>query len=309
MIRRSIALAAALLAACRAAPSPAGETRKIGDFAWVEGTEPVCLTGVGIVVGLDGTGDSVGGPLLPRLFRLLPMPEIFVPTIAGRRAALVWVVAEVPPGDGSGVTAKVLAFGDADSLRGGRLLGTEMKELPTCPAIRAHAEGPVEVDADGACTVRNVRIVGKVTPVKRDLKGRSYVTLRLHRQDPVVAEAIVRQLRGARAWDRNGVDVALPPAASLPAFLERVLESRFVLPAGAAIPTVVIDTARRTIVWLGRVMVERGFVGHPDGDVHIGRRMSLDELFPLMCDKFEHQSDVLRMLSAAGLLNARLVSR
>jgi flagellar P-ring protein FlgI len=135
----------------------------VQDFVRVQGLEGDVLVGMGLVVGLDGTGDSmkdsmIAGQPYAQLVKTLgnvgssPRDLQKIKTIA-----VVLVSIEIPYGGarlGDRIDAKVSTLGTAKSLKGGRLVSTYM--LPdVVPADRslwtpyAIAEGgPIDVAAD-----------------------------------------------------------------------------------------------------------------------------------------------------------------
>lgn len=104
---------------------------RVKDLVRVEGLHPNQLVGLGLVVGLDGTGDGRGSPHLQMISNMLENfgvsidPQLLRP----RNAAAVVVTATLPPlarpGDRLDVT--VSSLGDARSLSGGVLLQTPLQ--------------------------------------------------------------------------------------------------------------------------------------------------------------------------------------
>ncbi|MEM1453099.1 MAG: flagellar basal body P-ring protein FlgI [Planctomycetota bacterium] len=113
----------------------------------VRGMEDNQLIGIGIVTGLDGTGDS--GALATQLMsnRLLAQNINIDPALlATANVAVVQVEANVPPGTkpGQRIDVRVSSIGDAESLYGGVLGITELTDL-TGRVVYATASGPVTV--------------------------------------------------------------------------------------------------------------------------------------------------------------------
>ena len=146
-------LAAALLALAWAAPAQAV---RIKEIAAVQGVRSNQLSGYGLVVGLDGTGDqSTQMPFtaqamsnyLQQMGISLP-PGTSVPQL--KNVATVVVTAELPafaqPGQHIDVT--VSSIGDAKSLKGGTLLATPLRGADG--EIYALAQGNVVVGGAGA---------------------------------------------------------------------------------------------------------------------------------------------------------------
>lgn len=103
----------------------------VKDFVDVAGADSNELTGIGVVIGLNGNGDSPTGPSATRLSYLLRrFSSIDSPTetIKSKNAALVFVTAVLPPfaKKGSAIDVRVSAVGDAKSLVGGELMVTDL---------------------------------------------------------------------------------------------------------------------------------------------------------------------------------------
>jgi len=122
---RTTLLVLALLA------SPAGADR-IKDLTTVAGVRDNHLTGVGIVVGLDGTGDDARSPIvrsaLTKMLKRLGL-TIDPADLKAKNVAAVVLTAELPafakPGMSFDVT--VSSIGNAKSLAGGTLLASPLK--------------------------------------------------------------------------------------------------------------------------------------------------------------------------------------
>jgi flagellar P-ring protein precursor FlgI len=121
------AVAAMLLAA---APAPAA---RLKDIAFIEGVRANQLWGYGIVVGLNGTGDSqqalfTAQSILNMLRRRGLTLTINPRQLQLKNVAAVVVTADLPPFAHSGNRLDVLvsSLGDADSLQGGTLLQTPL---------------------------------------------------------------------------------------------------------------------------------------------------------------------------------------
>ena len=117
---------------------------RIKDLCEVKGQEPLMLRGVGLVVGLSGTGDPELPATLRALGRSLSGSGLEVPKdalgqelteefLGTQNVALVFVTAEVPAAgarQGSRTICRVDSFGTATSLRGGRLLHASLTTGP-----------------------------------------------------------------------------------------------------------------------------------------------------------------------------------
>ena len=124
------------------------ETR-IKDIATVQGTRGNYLFGYGLVVGLNGSGDTLrSAPFTQQSFRsLLDRMGVNIRNIDARtrNIAAVMVMAELPSSSspGSRIDVSVASLGDATSLAGGSLLLTALEGADG--EIYAAAQGPIAV--------------------------------------------------------------------------------------------------------------------------------------------------------------------
>lgn len=114
------------------AASPAKQLVRVKDIAVIQGIRENQLTGIGLVTGLDGQGDSEKNPLLRRvLANFISAFNISVPAeqLKSKNCAVVSVTADIPafvyPGDRIEVT--VSSLGEAKSLESGILLQTPLR--------------------------------------------------------------------------------------------------------------------------------------------------------------------------------------
>jgi len=102
---------------------------RVSDVMRVRGEETNALSGLGLVVGLAGTGDS-GGLAKEALANLLKNvnTQVTADQLTSKNLAMVWVEASMPSGlqPGTPIDVKVSTIGDASSLGGGNLVATEL---------------------------------------------------------------------------------------------------------------------------------------------------------------------------------------
>jgi flagellar P-ring protein FlgI len=149
-------IALAMLAASAAVWWPASaEAARIKEVATVQGVRPNSLTGYGLVVGLDGTGDqSTSAPFTGQsVSAMLQQLGVTVPTgttMQLKNVAAVLVTAQLPafaqPGQAIDVT--VSSLGNAKSLRGGTLINTPLRGSDG--EIYAMAQGSLIIAGAGA---------------------------------------------------------------------------------------------------------------------------------------------------------------
>ncbi len=127
---------------------------RIKDITNIEGVRDNQLVGYGLVVGLQGTGDSMrGSPFTEQSLRA--MLERLDAKIApgasrARNVASVMVTATLPPfvRRGSRIDVNVSSLGDASSLAGGTLIMTPLKGADG--KVYAVAQGPLVLSAFAA---------------------------------------------------------------------------------------------------------------------------------------------------------------
>ncbi len=163
------ALAAGLLLVC--ALAPAGATSRIKDLANIEGVRQNQLIGYGLVVGLNGTGDTLNNIPFTRQ-SLQAMLERLGVNIRGQtlrtgNVAAVMVTANLPPfgTQGTRIDVTVSALGDSKSLQGGTLLVTPL--LGADGNVYAVAQGSLAIggfqaEGDAAKITRGVPTVGRI---------------------------------------------------------------------------------------------------------------------------------------------------
>ncbi len=277
---RTTALATGLIAACAAfAPVDVAQANaRIKDLVDFEGVRGNDLVGYGLVVGLDGTGDSLrNSPYTEEaLANLLERLGINVQgeSFSPKNVAAVIVTATLPPFSRSGqrIDATVSAIGDAKSLLGGTLIMTPLNAADG--EIYAVAQGPIlaggalaQGDAaevttgvptsgavpNGARVEREVPFAfGDMQRVRMALRDPDFTTaLRI---ENVINAAAGRSI--ARMLDPGTVELDLVAAGRpSPAHLISRVENLSVTPAQKA--RVVVDQRSGTIVLGSDVRISR----------------------------------------------------
>ncbi len=262
-------IAAVLASFCVAQPSFAAS--RIKDIVEFEGVRGNKLIGYGLVVGLNGTGDSLlNAPMTEQaLESMLERLGINVRAAAAasqfntKNVAAVMVTAELPPfsATGSQIDVTVSAMGDAKSLQGGTLLVTPL--LGADGEAYAVAQGKIETGsvsasgASGSSVTRGVPTAGRIAAgasVEREVGFSldSMQTLRLSLRNPDfttaqrIAGAINAHYEGT-ATPENPTIVAVraPPGQSMMGFITDI-EDLEVEPEAPA--KVVIDEDAGVIV-------------------------------------------------------------
>ncbi len=139
----------ACLAMALVYPLPAGATSRIKDIADVEGIRENQLIGYGLVVGLNGTGDTLNNAPFTLQSLTSMLERLGVNTrdtdLKTDNVAAVMVTANLPAfaPQGTRIDVTVSAMGDAESLQGGTLLVTPL--MGADGEVYAVSQGPVAV--------------------------------------------------------------------------------------------------------------------------------------------------------------------
>lgn len=221
--RLRLAGLAALLALLVAAPGAAAASR-IKDIADFEGVRENLLVGYGLVVGLNGTGDSLNRSIFTRESLIGMLERLGVnardSSLRTNNVAAVMVTATLPPfaRQGAHIDVTVSALGDAKSLLGGTLLVTPM--LGADGEVYAVAQGSVQTGfvARGAAAsvTKGVPTAGRVADgaiVEREipfeLSDLKTVNIMLRNPDLTTARRVTQVING---YLRNNVAQELDPS-------------------------------------------------------------------------------------------------
>ncbi len=228
-----IRLAAVIVgAALAAAPMPALAFSRVKDLVDVEGIRDNMLVGYGLVVGLNGTGDSLkNAPFTQQSIQTM-LERLGVntrgQTMQTKNVAAVMVTASLPAfaGQGSRIDVSVSAMGDAKNLQGGTLLVTPL--LGADGQVYAVSQGPVatggfSAQGDAGSVTRGVPTAGRISNgaiVEKEtgftLASMSALKLSLRNPDLTtatrIAGAVNSYLGGkiAVASDPSNVELAMP---------------------------------------------------------------------------------------------------
>ncbi|RYE55300.1 MAG: hypothetical protein EOP20_10555, partial [Hyphomicrobiales bacterium] len=195
----ALGAALALMPLTHVAASPA----RIKDIVDVEGIRENQLVGYGLVVGLNGTGDSLNNSPFTKQSLQSMLERLGVNTagenVRTANVAAVIVTATLPPfaAQGSRMDVSVSALGDSDSLQGGTLLVTPL--VGADGEVFAIAQGPVTIngfkaEGDAASIVSGVPTTGRISSgalIEREIGFElgSQHTLRLSLRNPDLTTA------------------------------------------------------------------------------------------------------------------------
>ena len=216
------------------APLQAHAFSRIKDLVDVEGVRANMLMGYGLVVGLNGTGDSLkNAPFTQQALQTM-LERLGVNTrgvsVNTKDVAAVMVTANLRPfaAQGAHLDVTVSAVGDSKSLQGGSLLATPL--LAADGEVYALAQGPISVggfsaQGQAASVTRGVPTSGRISNgaiVEREVNFSlaSAQSLRLSLRTPDLttalrlAQALNRYLgqSAAIATDPATIKLTRPPA-------------------------------------------------------------------------------------------------
>jgi len=145
---------------------------RIKDIVDIEGIRDNQLVGYGLVVGLNGTGDSLNNSPFTRQSLQAMLERLGVNTrgeiVRTANVAAVMITANLPAfsTQGSRIDVTVSALGDSKSLQGGTLLVTPL--LGADGEVYAIAQGPVLINGfsaggDGATVISGVPTTGRIS--------------------------------------------------------------------------------------------------------------------------------------------------
>jgi len=212
---------------------PDADAARIKDIADIKGVRQNQLVGYGLVVGLEGTGDS--DDALFTIQSLASLLEKMGVTVQPddiddvENVAAVMVTTDLPAfaSQGSRIDVLVSSIGDAENLQGGTLLFTPLKGADG--SVYAVAQGPVSTGGfavsgnSGDQVQKNFPTVGRVVggglveqEIHTNFNQKDSLTLALHEPDFTtasrVAQAINRAFYSQLAQTENAgsIQVSVP---------------------------------------------------------------------------------------------------
>jgi len=260
---------------------PQAQAARLKDIANIRGVRTNQLVGYGIVVGLNGTGDSKAeftNKSVERMLDRLGM-KIEGKELASKSVAAVIVTADLPPFARSGnkLDVTISTLGDASSLKGGMLIQTPLRAADQ--QVYAVAQGAVVVGFSGSGGHETSARMANGAMIERDIgqefASRKMFRLTLHNPDFTTAaravKVINRELAGkyASASDAGTIDVISPPPFEGKGVeLLAMIESLDINPDQAA--RVVVNEKTGTVVIGNGVRISKVAVSHGDLTVKVG---------------------------------------
>ena len=312
------------------------DAARIKDLASIKGVRINQLTGYGLIVGLNGTGDKSGvnftkqslGNMMEKMNIHINKNQLNVKNVAA-----VMVTANIPPFARIGDRIDIIAssLGDAKSLKGGTLLITPLKGING--KIYAIAQGAVTVGAGDDGHLQVVRVSNGATVEKEitfKLDGKRSLLLSLFRPDFTTARRMADTINAslgsgiAETIDASAIKLKIPDNMRKTGVAEFIadIESLSVVPDTKA--RVIINEKTGTVV-IGEdvtispvaiahgnlsVIVNKGTEGESiDKTLNLPGSSTIGELVNGLNSIGASASDlisILQSIKAAGALQAEL---
>lgn len=248
---------------------------RIKDIARFRGIRSNQLLGYGLVVGLEGTGDTKNTPFTQTL--LANAMKSFgtivdISQLKVKNVAVVAVTAELPPfaNPGNTIDISVQSLGDAKSLQGGTLLQAPLYAAGNREIAYAVGQGPISIggfnaSAGGSSVQKNHLNVGRIpsggivetaVPTKTVFDGKLF--LELDDADLTTATRIAEKLEKSfpafqpRALSGGTIELTLPAGKSAVEAMSEIETAK----VHADVPAVVVINERTgTIIVGGNVRI------------------------------------------------------
>jgi flagellar P-ring protein precursor FlgI len=232
----TVTLAAMLAGSAFLAPATAraeGVSTRIKDIVDFEGVRDNMLVGYGLVVGLNGTGDTLNNSPFTQQSIIGMLERLGVnirdESMTTKNIAAVMVTATLPPftNQGARIDVTISTLGDAKSLQGGTLLVTPL--LGADGQVYAVAQGSISISgftaggASGSSVTQNIPTSGRISGggiVEREvpfqLANMTSTRLSLRNPDFTTARRIAEVINGAQmasiasAQNPASVEIRLP---------------------------------------------------------------------------------------------------
>jgi len=277
---------------------------RLKDIAFFQGVRNNQLIGYGLIVGLNGTGDSTNAEFTIRsivnmLERMgINTPRERITQIRLKNVAAVMVTATLPPFSklGNRIDVQVSSLGDATNLGGGTLLLTPL--IGADRQVYAVAQGPITTGgfaatgASGSSVQKNHPTVGSISKgaliereVPLSLEGKKELALTLFQPDFTTAEKVkevINRTAGgpvSRCIDSGTIQIAIPDP-----FRDRVPEWMATLERLDVVPDsiakVIMNEKTGTVVLGENVRISTVAVAHGNLNIQIKEKYNVSQPLP-----------------------------
>jgi flagellar P-ring protein FlgI len=274
---------------------PLAFATSVKDLTRIEGQGESILRGVGLVVGLQGTGDSTKDLQIARpLVALLQnngqgvgLPDEFTKSKnEGRAIALVSVTCVVPRGGvltDDTLDVNVTVMNTATSLRGGRLYLTALQGPYKGQPVFAIAEGAIEIESETTLTTARVRSGARMIrdvpaptigdefrlilePPFAGWSSASRIAENIQSTVAPLGRSTVALPKLARVVDERTISIVIPPdeRSDKAAFLADVLSTEIRTELLDLPAQVIVNERRGAIIVTGDVQISPVAITHKD---------------------------------------------
>lgn len=277
---------------------------RLKDVVSIEGIRENQLIGYGLVVGLNGTGDTLKDApfaletMVSMLDRLGVNVRDKIATMKTKNVAAVMVTANLPAfgRQGSRMDVSVSAIGTSQSLQGGTLLVTPL--LGADGGVYAVAQGPITIGGfsaaglSGSSVVKGVPTTGRIASgaiIEKEtgfeLADVRQLKLSLHNPDFTTAKRIEKAIniftheKSARLLDNATVQLTIPKGdtTDIAGFLTAIEQLTFI---PDHIAKVVIDESNGVIVMGDNVRISKVAVSHGNLTIRIAETPQVSQPNP-----------------------------
>jgi flagellar P-ring protein FlgI len=288
---------------------------RLKDIANVRGVRTNQLVGYGIVIGLNGTGDSKAEFTSNSMSRMLDRlgMKLNDKEIASKNVAAVIVTADLPPfaRAGNKLDVTISSIGDASSLKGGMLIQTPLRAADQ--QTYAVAQGSVLVGFSATGVHETVARMPNGAMIERDLGGdfatRNMFRLTLTNPDFTTAARVAKKInlelagKYASALDAGSVDVIAPSVyEGRGVDLLSIIENLDVSPDARA--KVVVNEKTGTVVIGNGVKISKVAISHGDIALKVGgdtpgKKTDGEKL--IMIDESANVGDIVKAINRLGV--------
>jgi len=293
---------------------------KVKNISFIDGYKPNQAYGYGLVVGLQGSGDSksiLTKNSLKNLFASMGLQETNPVT---KNTAAVIISATLPPNlrIGEKIDVSVSSVGDAKSLSGGILVQSPLKGGDGL--IYLVAQGKISFPA-GENTRSNVKTAGIITGggvVEKEIKpdfvfktadNKDFIYLVLNKWDYSTADKLIKALKSKlksseiNIAENGRISITIDTAIPLSEFISNI-ENIEIVPDTRA--TVVINEKDGTIVTGGNVAISEAMVSRRGMMVQIEK--SDKKLSASIIKDASTVKDLVESLNAVGATTDDIIS-
>ncbi len=337
MMNRRIVIALCAAAALVSGAATGGRsevTVKVGDISSIDGLRENQVFGFGLVVGLQGTGDSKKSVMTQNILKnLLKNLGMEGDDPVSKNCAAVMVTAKLPAYARSGdrISVYVSSIGDAKSLEGGTLVQSALKGADSVTYVVAQGPLAVQKSKGAAKDVKTGAVITGGGIVEKEITNDIVTDNRIHlvlkNWDYSTANDIIKAVAekypksDPQVTKEGKIGIALDEKISLPEFISGI-EKIEITPSLRA--RVVISESDGTVVTGGEVKLSEAMVSREGMTVEIGntgKKVSAGHLkesgtvgdlvdaLNAVGASTKDMVSILKALKDAGALHAELIVR